>query len=302
MSAVLAPQSLAEALELLDRHRDAQPLAGGTDLLVRRRAAAATSADDSPPLLWLARIDALRRIAEDADGALAIGAATSFAQLIADPLAGHRAPLLLRAARTIGGPALRNMATIGGNVATASPAGDSLAALHLLGAEIELASRRATRRLPIAEFIGGPGKTARHADELITRIVVPPAPPLPCQAFEKVGRRRAMAISVVSFCAAARLAADGTIAEARLAWGSVAPTVLRLPALESALAGARADRATIADAVRLVEDGVRPIDDLRASAAYRRRVAGRLLARFLGGLGGESGANFAADCGADRDG
>lgn len=289
MSAVLTPSCLAEALELLARHPDAQALAGGTDLLVKRRAAAAattattatTAAIDTPrALLCLGGIKELQGIALN-EGDLAIGATTSFARIAADPRVIARAPLLARAARSVGGPAIRNMATLGGNIATASPAGDSLTPLYLHDAMIELAAAGGRRRLPITDFISGSGRTALLPGELIVRVVLPAAAPFDCQRFDKVGRRQSMAISVASFAAQARLRADGTIDELRLAWGSVGPTVLRLRELESALAGTRLDPAVIADAVEVARRHLAPISDIRASADYRRLVAGKLLARFL---------------------
>ena len=285
MSRVLTPASLPEALDFLAHYPEAQPLAGGTDLLVRRRAAGSA---DARPLLAIAHLPELRGIRDDGTH-LFIGAATPFATIAADPRVQASAPVLARAARCVGGPALRNMATLGGNIRTASPAGDSLPPLYAFDASVELASARATRRVPIERFILGPGKTALNGDELITGILLPSGKHAPCpvkdiQCFEKVGRRESMAISVASFCAIARLDDNGCLAEARFSWGSVGPTVVRLPALESALRGARPDAENIGQAVQMAHDGVSPISDLRASAAYRRRLAGNLLARFLEGV------------------
>jgi xanthine dehydrogenase FAD-binding subunit len=277
MSEILAPSGLDEYFELRQRHPDAQALAGGTDLLVRRRA---RPCDAAAPLVALNGIDALHGLSEDEDG-LSIGALTSFSALISDARIKARAPLLACAARTVGGPAIRNMATIGGNVCTASPAGDSLTPLYLAAALIEMASPHGRRTLPIADFIQGPGRTALRPGELLTRIVLPPSVSFAHQRFEKVGRRRSLAISVASFCGELRFAADGTVAEARFAWGSVAPTVLRIPALEADLVGRRLDRLAIRSAASVVRERVAPISDIRASADYRRRVAGNLLTRFL---------------------
>lgn len=282
MRALLTPASTEELLYLLERHPSALALAGGTDLLVALRAQALP---DERPLLNLAKVQALQGICELGD-TLAIGAATSFSRIIASPLVQAHAPLLAQAALTIGGPAIRNMATIGGNIATASPAGDSLAPLYLLAAQIELASPWGTRVLPIGEFITGPGQTALCQGELISRILLPRGASLARQCFEKVGRRRSMAIAVTSFAGSVRLCAYGTVAEARFAWGSVAPTVLRIPRLEQDLVGARLNAAAIRHAADLVNQSVAPISDIRASADYRRLVAGKLLVRFLEGFCG----------------
>ncbi len=280
MRAVLKPTSLEELFAMLDRHPEALPMAGGTDLLVRLRGE--TGGDDSP-LLLLAGIAELQGIA-DTGSEIAIGAATPLSRLIADPLVRQHAPLLVRAAGTIGAPAVRNMATIGGNIGTASPAGDTLPPLYLLDAEVELASAQGTCRLPIGEFVAGPGRTRLQGREIITRIILPLAEPFPFQTFDKVGLRRSLAVAVASFAGMVRLSAEGRVEEARFAWGSVAPTVVRIPALEAELAGASLDGATIRRAAQIVRDGISPIDDIRATAEYRRRVAANLLVRFLEGI------------------
>lgn len=277
MSEILAPKRLDDYFELLRQHPGAQPMAGGTDLLVRRRGDPSGSA---AALIALAAIEELQGVRENEHG-LSIGALTTFSALIADPRVKARAPLLASAARSVGGPAIRNMATIGGNVCTASPAGDSLTPLYVAAAQVEIASPHGRRTVPIAEFIGAPGRTALRPGELLTRIVLPPGAPFAHQRFEKVGRRRSLAISVASFCGQVRLAADGTVAEARFAWGSVAPTVLRVAALEADLVGRRLDRLTIRRAAGIARESVAPISDIRAPADYRRRVAGNLLTRFL---------------------
>lgn len=282
MREVLTPTCLDELFSLLERHPEAMPLAGGTDLLVRLRREAVP---DERPLLSLANVRELHGIREEGRS-LAIGAATTFARIAASPLVLEHAPLLATAAGTIGGPAVRNMATIGGNIRTASPAGDSLPPLYLLDAEIELASQRGTRSLLLAEFITGPGRTALRDGEIITRILLPLGGSFPCQRFEKIGRRRSMAIAVTSFAGMIRLSGDGTIEEARFAWGSAGPVVVRIPSLERGMTGARPDAATIRHAAQVVRESVAPIGDIRATADYRRIVAGNMLARFMEGLRG----------------
>lgn len=282
MSAVLTPARLDEALRLLAENPAALAMAGATDLLVRRRGAIP---GHEPVLLSLAHVAELQGITEEA-AFLAIGAATPFSRIIADPLVNRYAPLLVQAAQTIGGPAIRNMATLGGNICTASPAGDSLPPLYLLDARIELASPAGERALPIAAFILGPGRTALEQGELVTRILLPKAPRFPRERFIKIGRRKALAISVTSFAGRARLDQDGRIAEIRMAWGSVGPTVVRLPALETELVGAPVHAATVERVGLAVHQGVAPISDLRASAEYRRLVAANLAAQFMEALGG----------------
>ena len=280
MRAVLKPASLEELFAMLDRHPEALPMAGGTDLLVRLRRE--TGGDDCP-LLLLAGVAELKGIT-DTGNEISIGAATTLSRMIIDPLVEKHAPLLVTAARTIGAPAVRNMATIGGNIGTASPAGDSLPPLYLLGADVELASPQGRRRLPIGEFIAGPGRTGLSGREIITRILVPHAASFPFQAFAKIGLRSSLAVAVASFAGMVMLSSEGHVAEARFAWGSVAPTVIRRPALEAELAGSRLDAASIRGAAEMVRDAISPIDDIRATARYRRSVAANLLVRFLEGI------------------
>lgn len=282
MSAFLVPSTLNDALALLAEHPSALVMAGGTDLLVRLRGSAPGNA---PTLLSLARIEELQLIDEETTF-LAIGAATPFSRIIADLLTNRHAPLLVEAARTIGGPAIRNMATIGGNIGTASPAGDSLPPLYVLDARIELASLSGRRVLPIAAFILDPGRSALRKDEIITRILLPKTPHWTRERFTKIGRRRAMTIAVVSFAGMVRLDRQRRIAEIRMAWGSVGPTVIRLAALEAELAGQPVEAAAVEQVRRAVLNGVAPISDLRSSAEYRSLVAANLAVDFVEGLCG----------------
>lgn len=282
MRAVFKPVCLEQLFSLLERYPESLVMAGGTDLLVGLRG---NTTPDDRPLLLLAHVAELQGIS-DTGKEISVGAATPVRQLIADPLVGHHAPLLVRAARTIGGPAVRNMATLGGNIRTASPAGDSLPPLYLLGAELELASRNGIRRMPVEEFVAGPGMIRLDNREIITRVLLPHASAFPFQTFDKVGLRRSLAVAVISFAAMVRLSSDGVVEEARFAWGSVGPTVVRLPALETELAGSRLCGRTIRTAAEMTRQGVAPIDDIRATSDYRRSVAANLLSRFLEGIHG----------------
>ncbi|MFO7597824.1 MAG: FAD binding domain-containing protein, partial [Desulfocurvibacter africanus] len=159
-------------------------------------------------------------------------------------------------------------------------AGDSLPALHILKAEVVLRSRESERALPIADFIRGPGKTDLRPGEILTEVRIPSAVDFQVQHFEKVGQRNAQAIAVVSLAALVRLNRRGTVEEARLALGSVGPTVVRPREAEEALAGRRLSLTALRQAAELVRSSVSPIDDIRATAAYRREVAGNLLLRL----------------------
>lgn len=273
MSRVLLPTSLGELWAMLGDEPGCAVFAGGTDLLVRRRAGI------GDPLVCLERITELREIHES-DGWLCIGAGATHAACSAAPLVARHAPVLALAMRRIGSPQVRNMGTIGGNICTASPAGDSLPSLHILKAEVVLRSPGSERVLSIADFIRGPGKTDLRPGEILTEVRVPSAADFQVQHFEKVGQRNAQAIAVVSLAALVRLSRRGIVEEARLALGSVGPTVVRPREAEETLVGRRLSLTALREAAGLVRAAVSPIDDIRATADYRREVAGNLLLRL----------------------
>jgi len=265
---VVHPRSVEEAVGFLSA--GGRPVAGGTDLLVELR----TTQKPPDRLVVVGRIPELTRIEHDTDHAR-IGAAVSHAELLESPVA-ERLPILRQALSTIGGPAIRAMGTLGGNAANASPAADGLIPLYLLDADVEVRGPDGTRTVPIHSFIRGPGSTDLHTDELICSFTLrfPEEPPL--SYFRKVGRRQALVIAVASL--GALLWMDGgRVRAARLALGSVAPTVLRPVQVEEALAGRTLNVAELDDIARTLRQETRPIDDLRAPADYRRQVAGSLL-------------------------
>ncbi len=275
---VLLPRSLAELWSFLEEEPGARVWAGGTDLSVQLRVGRAVP----PALVCLERIAELRTIEEDAD-CLRIGAGVTLGRLIADPRIGDDLPVLKRAAETLGSPPIRAMATIGGNICTASPAGDTLPPLYILDAEVELRSRTATRSMPIGSFITGPGTIRREAGEILTAVRVKRPAAYGLQHYEKIGQRKALACSVASLAALLRLSPEGTIEAIRLAWGSVGPTVVASPAIEALLLGERPSAAVLARAAEATRHTVSPIDDVRGTAEYRRTAAANLLLRFLHG-------------------
>jgi CO/xanthine dehydrogenase FAD-binding subunit len=238
------------------------PLAGGTDLMVEVNFGQAV-----PELVM-----GLRRLEEmkEWDGAR-IGSGVTWRRI------EHEGPEgLAEAARTVGSPQIRNAGTIGGNLGTASPAGDGHPFLAAVDASIELASSGATRTLPWADFFVGVKKTARRADELITAVNLPDTLP-ERQAFGKIGVRNAMVIAIV--CAAVTRAENGRVT---VALGSVAPTPIRAFGAESMIsATARPTEADLAEFQRLVSEEVRPITDHRSTEEYRRHGAGVLARRLL---------------------
>jgi CO/xanthine dehydrogenase FAD-binding subunit len=259
---LLDPRTLAESLQMLRDEGPLVPLAGCTDVYVSLNFG--TLAETRFMNLW--RLKELRRIERRGDG-VRIGALTTYTDLIESPLVNRRMPMLAAAAREIGGRQIQQRGTIGGNVANGSPAGDTLPVLAVANASVELASAGETRRVPFTSFYTGYRRTVLRPDELIVAFYLPSIDS--AQWFRKVGTRAAQAISKVVM---AGVGGD----HPRLALGSVAPTVVRLPKTEAALAEGK--RVVDAQAVMLAE--IAPIDDIRSTAEYRRRVAANLLAQF----------------------
>lgn len=270
----LLPHRLEELWPVLEE-ADTRIYAGGTDFLVKLRA----GLERPRQLICLERIPELQGIEDRGDRVL-IRAGTTLSRIAADPLVRTLFPVLSRAVQVLGSPPIRNMGTVGGNICSASPAGDTLPPLYALRAEVDLRSRSQERRLPIGEFIYGPGQTALGPGEILTGVRIPKNPSFNRQHYEKVGQRQALAIAIVSLAALIDLSPGGIIQDIRLAWGSVGPTIVTAPAVEAGLRGRSLTLGTMEEAAREVRRTVAPIDDLRAGADYRREVAGNLLSRL----------------------
>lgn len=267
------PATLREALKALAA-REAVVAAGCTDLF------AATQAKTLPgPVLDITALDALRGIARTGEG-LRLGAAATWTDIARAELPASLRGLQ-QAARQVGALQVQNRGTLGGNLCNASPAADGVPPLLTLDAEMELRSAAETRRLPLAAFLTGPRRTALRPDELLTAILIPAAALDGESAFEKLGARAHLVISIAM--TAARVAIeDGRVAQAALAVGACGPVATRLPEAEAALLGHPLDPARISDAA--VAAALAPIDDVRADAAYRARGAAELLRRTLARL------------------
>ena len=271
--------SLDEALDVLARDPGALVLAGGTDLLVEINMGHRSPAS----VISVSRVPELRSWSHDPTTAtVRIGAAVTYAEVLADPLA-ELVPALAQAARTVGSPQIRNTATIGGNVATASPAGDGLPVLAALDAVVHLRTHDARRDVTFADFAVGPKRTVLERGELIEAVTVPVLDGW--QGYSKVGVRNAMVIATASAC----LAVDTSGESVRLALGSVGPVILRAPEAEAYAGGVvdfgqrRVDDEAVRRFADLAAAAARPIDDHRSTADYRRHairvLAGRLLRR-----------------------
>ncbi len=275
-----SPLSVTEAVGLLARlSGGARLLAGGTDLVVQINERRGPTPEH---LIYLGRLGELKSVAQD-DSSLKLGALVSHARLNADPLVCAAAPLIAAAAGRVGGPAIRTMGTIGGNVATASPAGDVSTALLALEAQAELRGPAGSRTIALTDLFVGPGQTALLTDELICFFRVPlKTGLLTGQSFEKLGQRRAMSIATVSCAAALWLDPAGErIVAAGLSLGSVAPTPFRAAKTEERLVGAVPSEALFAAAAETAAGECSPIDDIRATGAYRREMVFVLVRRCL---------------------
>lgn len=276
MRKVFLPPTLEALWQQMAEEPQAGLYAGGTDLLVRMR----TGLIDPPALICLERIEELKGVT-DLGPEVFIGAACTHAALLRNPLIQNHFPVLAQALRVLGSPLVRQMGTIGGNLITASPAGDTLPPLYVLNANLELRTKDSSRCLPVKAFIPGPGKTLLDPGEILTGVRLKKRPEINCHHFEKVGQRKALAIALVSLAAVLQLSDEGIVLEAHLAWGSVGPTVVTCREAEAALEGNPLSLDVLEKAAAQVRLAVSPIDDVRAGADFRRQVAGNLLLRLM---------------------
>ncbi len=275
MTEVVLPRNLEELYDILDRHPEAAIYSGGTDLLVKLRSGVVRPSY----LVCLERIEALKGI-YSSDEEIVIGSGTTHTQVMEHRLIQQDVSVLAKAIKVLGSPPIRHMGTIGGNIVTASPAGDTLPALHVLDAEVEIQSSNHSRRVKLSDFIVGPGKVDLKKGEILTKIAVRKSLKWNIHHYEKVGRRKAQACAIASMAAVLEVSETGTIDQARLAWGSVAPTVARSQEIEEALVGRPISLETFKSVCHMVQNVIFPIDDVRATAEYRRTVAAALVQRL----------------------
>ena len=267
------PRSLEEALEILaQRPGEARAVAGGTDILVKAK----DGTESRAAFFDLTAVPELRGIEERGDH-LWIGAGSTHTELMGSTLVARHVPALPAAGAVVGGPQIRNRGTLGGNLANASPAADTVPPLYAADAVVETVSISSRRDVPVAEFFTGPRESLLARDELITGVKVPLRPGVR-GAFLRLGQRQAQAISKVSV-AVAMTFREGRPDWVRVALGSVAPTVIRARETEKALLAGGYDG--LRRAKEAVKDEVKPIDDLRSTREYRREMAAVLLERAV---------------------
>lgn len=272
----MAPGSKHELFEIIGRYKEGKRIyAGGTDLLVLLRARKI----DAKHLIDIKRIEEFGTITEN-DASITIGSAVTMTEIHSDPSVKRWLPALAGAVNSVGSVPIRNKATLAGNIQTASPAGDGMNAAWGLDANIVLTSECGERVVPLTEYITAPRKTVIADNEVIAKIVLPKRE-WTYQSFFKIGRRNALAISILNGIVAIMLDDGGKVTDARISLGAVAPTAIRILEAEQALIGKKLSVESADEICAIVQRSIKPISDIRASADYRRYMAGVSVKRQL---------------------
>ncbi len=272
----LRPKNLQEAVEQLGRYgEEAKILAGGTDLIPMIRDCLITP----KTMIDISFLDELRYIREEGD-MIKIGALTTHSEILKSPLINGKTGVLAKAEKVLGATQIRNRGTIGGNLCNASPAADTAPPLMVLNAKLKAISVEGERIIPIEEFFTGPRKNALKPNEILVEVQVSPEPEKSGSSFIKLGRRRALTLSVVS--TAALIVMDGVkCRDARIALGAVAPTPVRAKETEKLLINKELNGEVISSAAEKVVEEINPITDIRGSAEYRKEMSKVLTKRCL---------------------
>ncbi|HWR06073.1 xanthine dehydrogenase family protein subunit M [Sporomusa sp.] len=271
------PKSIQALVDTLSGLNNYALLAGGTDLLVKMKEKLLRPMPEA--VVDINGIDSLQQITDE-DGYLWIGPLVSHTDLTKSDLVNQKAVILAEAAGQVGSPQIRNKGTIGGNICNASPAADTVPALLALDAQVKLRSQGGFLELPLADVFKGPGRTCLVPGQFIAQIKVRQIQPDEGAAFLKFGKRKALAIAIIN-CAAWLKVSDGIISDTRIAFGSVAPTPIRLYELEKWLIGKQANAEVFTQAGEIAAQLLKPIDDVRSKASYRTRLARVIVFRAL---------------------
>ncbi len=282
------PQTIGEAIAAMGAD-DARALAGGTDLVPQLREGRRRAAR----IVDLKHIPEMTEITVLPDGSVSIGAAATATAVARHAAIAAGYPAVAESAQLIGGVQVQNRASLGGNICNAAPSADGVPALICHGAQVLIAGPKGTREMPVEAIFAGPGRTILGPRELMVAIRLPPVAPSAAGAYRRFTPRREMDIAVAGAAAWLRLGEDGSIAEARLALASVAPTPIRAPTAERKLVGERPTGVLFEEAGRLAAQDARPISDTRGSAAYRRTLVAVLMARSLAECGRRLGLEVA---------
>jgi CO/xanthine dehydrogenase FAD-binding subunit len=276
-----APGTLKEALQLLAKHgKGMAVLAGGTDLVRNMNLEYAYPAS----FMWIGHLGL--EYVKNVDGVIHIGAATRMQTAGASKLLQSKATALAEAAGKMASPPVRSLATLGGNICNASPAGDPTCAMLGLGAQVVLKSVRGQRVVALEKFFTGPGKTVRKPDELLIEILIKPTAKNEGSAYAKVGRRQALTLAVLNVASRVKRDSKGNCTEVSIAVGAAAPTPLRAVKAEAALRGKPLNEAALRAAAEIAATEIKPIDDVHGTAWYRRKLTKVLVSRTLRRAGG----------------
>jgi carbon-monoxide dehydrogenase medium subunit len=273
----LEPETFEEVHHLVEKNKgDAVLMAGGTDLLVNLK----RKVIKAKVVISLEKIKSLKQVHYSESAGLTLGSMVTVSGLVETPIIKQKFPLLAIAANKIGSPQIRNRATIGGNICTARPAGDTIGPLTAYGAEVQLVLGKETRWEPISKFITGPGKTTRKEGEVLAAIRIKPFPANTGVSYIKYGVRKAMEIAMVSVTTAITFNGD-KCEKATIVLGAVAPTFIRSNEAEEFLVSQKVTLSAAEKAAELAAGGCRPITDVRASAEYRRDLVRVLTKRGI---------------------
>lgn len=271
-------QTVQEAIDLLRQEEGARVIAGATDVLIRWRQGLLKPRS----VLNIKRIPGLDTLSYSPDTGLSIGTLVTVRTLEREPLVQQHYPALAQAATAFAGVQIRHLATVGGNICNASPAGDTIPALLAYDAECRLAGPAGERVLPLAQFLLGPGRTALQPAELLVGLRLPPPPPYSGGLYIKHSPRSTMDIATVGVASVVSLTAPGGVCQdVRITLGAVAPTVVRASAAEALLRGQPVDSARLQQAAQAAAQAASPVDDIRGSATHRRLVIAPLVQRTL---------------------
>ena len=280
--------SVKEAIELLKKNPLALPVAGGTDVLVRLR----EGNQAYRHLVDIHGLEELRFVRREPDGSISIGAGMTFSELIGDPVVNQFISVLAVGASCVGGPQVRNAATIGGNLCNAAPCADSAGPMLVLEARVHLRGPSGVRQVPLREYFTGPGKVVKGQTEIMTHLSVSPENYQGWSAaYQKYATRGAMDIATIG-CGAALKLEDGKVQGLRMAFSVAGPTPMRCPQTEAWAAGRAGDEALPEAVAARVLDDLNPRDSWRASKEFREHIIKELTRRVLAqALAGEGGAS-----------
>lgn len=279
ITSYFTPEKLSEAIRILEENEgSARIVAGGTDIILRAKRGVIPACK----LVDVSKIEELNGVSVDSENNIHIGGCAKLAEITENPSILDQAPILAESARKIGSVQIRNMATLAGNIANASPSADTAPPLMVLGARVTVAGPQSEREIPVSEIFAGPGKTQLSPKEVIKEIVVPDQGKNVGLAYVKHSRRVVMDVATVN--CAAKIVVDrqsGEIKDAVIAMGAVAPTPVLLVSVAETLKGSKLEKEIYPELTKKAFDSVSPIADVRSGLEYRKEMIGTVLKNTL---------------------